>query len=475
MIPRYQNTQTMPGGMQPREKRTAPKISSRVNSLISACNKDDRFKLLEDKSVLPASLDNPIHPIFRWFDCDGPLKQTLQLASQFIAHDSLLVFFIPLLYGYELTIDDNNTSKTYLSDPLSNVTEAKKNEYINGVREALHCLSHSIEFEYMKPEKRVYARTVLGTAMPVHTSTCSSAFQKTFTAKIEIADKFEDFYYDPDGYAAASLCAQFRQDFLFATTLVHEIVHAVGVLRRGNLREPCIRADYPDTEWGYGWEHFMFGNIMNPQDRSMGGTHLLMRKVWTDQTSTDRAGGKEYSDVPMSYIAQWFQQKTWDIVAEEGPLAIPPPITHFKIQSSNKFGAWVVSSDCTAVKPDLIALREKWDHHALQFGVNNFRIGGSKPSEKILWQLQTFKQLQTSSVSAPVRTQRIQQCRSCDQNLPSTSLGTYSSTLGKLYVPPEKELLSVSRTSSPTGSSNVRKRRAESQDDSERASKVMKR
>ncbi|KAL6172626.1 hypothetical protein ACJQWK_01775 [Exserohilum turcicum] len=44
----------------------------------------------------------------------------------------------------------------------------------------------------------------------------------------------------------------------------------------------------------------------------------------------------------MSYIAQWFREETWDLVNKQGPTAIAAPIAHFKIQSSNKLGAWVV-------------------------------------------------------------------------------------------------------------------------------------
>jgi hypothetical protein len=48
----------------------------------------------------------------------------------------------------------------------------------------------------------------------------------------------------------------------------------------------------------------MFGNVINPQDRTRAGTHLLMRKIRADRNKADEAGGKGYTDVPMSYIAQ---------------------------------------------------------------------------------------------------------------------------------------------------------------------------
>jgi hypothetical protein len=159
-----------------------------------------------------------------------------------------------------------------------------------------------------------------------------------------------------NGYKASSRCAQVRQDFFFASILIHEVVHAIGVIHRGNLIEPSIRIDHPDAEWGYAWEHFVFGYVINPQDRTRSGTHLLMRKAWADTSMAEKAGGKEYCDVPMSYIAQWFQQETWNIIAEQGATAIPLPVANFKIQSSRKYGGWVVSTNCLDIKQDIIAL-----------------------------------------------------------------------------------------------------------------------
>lgn len=385
---------------QTSDKRTAPETSSGINSLIAAANKNDRFKLLEDERVLAGSLENTIHPIFSWFDCDGPMKQMLCLASQFLAHDSVLIFFVPLLYGRELTRNDTRPRRTVLSDPLAHASDSERQEMLVGVRLALHCLAHSIEFRFMKPEKRVYARTLTKTAKAVHTPACSAIFQQRLVAVIEITDPFLHFYHADDGYKASSRCAQFRHDFLFASTLIHEIAHAVGVMRRGNLMEPCIHVDDPDSEWGYAWEQFVFGCVINPQDRSKLGTNLLMRKVWGDATVAEEAGGKEYSDVSMSYIAQWFRRETWDIIANWGPTAVPPPTAHFKIQSSRKYGAWIVSADCIAIKPDLATLRREWERQRVSLDILS---RGAATSSKIFWRFQDTAKLQRSNVQMPAR------------------------------------------------------------------------
>ncbi|KAF1831992.1 hypothetical protein BDW02DRAFT_605194 [Decorospora gaudefroyi] len=466
---------TMTERTPPRHKRLAPETSSGINGLIAACNKNDRFKLLEDDGVLPGNLDNHVHPMFHWFDCEGPMRQMLQLASHFITHESLLIFFVPLLYGRELTSTVGCTSKTYLSDPLASVCEEKRAIYLAGVREALHCLGHSVSFRFQPPTKRVYARTIRDNEGPAHTSSCCPAFQGRYSCRIELADYFRDYYRDGE-YEAASLCAQFRHDFLFAATLIHEIVHAIGVMRRGNLNEPYIRVDCPETEWGYGWEHFMFGNVINPQDRTRRGTHLLMRKIWADPKGAERAGGKEYSDVPMSYIAQWFRKETWDTVAEEGPTAIPAPIAHFKIQSSNKFGAWIVSSDCAEIKQELIKFQEDWEprpHSSSPMARSSSPTAGRARASRILWKLLTTEKLQRDNVPTAERiSQRLQYDLTCSPRLHKTRPGAKTSMQPTLA----SGLGSVAACSAhtPIDSCVSRKRSADSQDDGSHVNKVRK-
>lgn len=464
------------------EKRPAPERGFGINAIIAACNKHDRFRLLEDDTVLPGDLENPIHPAFSFFDSDGPMKQMLQLASQFIIHDSLLVFFVPLLYGRELVGTVNRASKTYLSDPIANVSEERKRMYIAEVREALHCLGHCIHFQYIPPIKRVYARTVRSDKRPAHIVTCCPAFQRRYSCRIELADSLGSYY--TERYATASRCAQFRHDFLFATTLVHELVHAVGVLKRGDLNEPYIRTDYPETEWGYGWENFMFGCIINPQNRKTIGTHLLMRKVWADQDLANNAGGKEYSDLPMSYIAQWFRQETWSNIADQGPTAVPPPIAHFKIQSSNKFGAWIVSSDHPKIQPDLLALCKRWRQKTDSPTSSSQEdtpppTTGKEKSHRIFWRARTAEQLQKSNVVAPVRIpKRILQCSACGQQLPDSRRKIVTSTLHSEGAVREAELVNVHRCASPCTSpvpNMSRKRHADGDHENSRVSKMVKR
>lgn len=383
-------------------KRAQTSPRSGINSLINAANRNDRFKLLEDDAVLPADLVNPIHPVFRQLEGEPQLYRGLQLASHFLLHDRLLEFFVPLLFGHESV--DLRSNKSYLCDPSVKASKAEQASLLSAVRKALQSLAQRVEICFSSHKKEcLYARTIAKKST-FKSKTCCRTFQRKVYPRIEITDKFLQFYNSADGYTAASRCAQFRHDFLFATTIVHEIVHAAGVMRRGNLTEPHYRPDFPETEWGYAWENFMFGSIFNPQDKAKLGTHLLMRKVWADAKVADAKGGKEYCDVSMSWIAQWFRNETWEIVASQGPTAIALPTTHFKIQISHELGAWIVSSDCSDVRKDISALWKRWQRHGRHLKAKEPPVDGKATSHKVYYKNQKTVELQVSNVPIPQRT-----------------------------------------------------------------------
>jgi hypothetical protein len=381
--------------------RTAPKRHVTINRLIAAANKNDRFKLLEDDSIPASNLDIAIHPVFGRLDCDGPMNQTLRLASHFLAHDSVLAFFVPLVYGRELTSTDNSTRKRYLSNPFTNASDSRRQELLSGVRQALCQMAHIIRYEwYDGPRERVWARTLVDPVQPVHTSSCCSTFQRRNGAMIELNISFQKFYNDKDGYARSSRCAQFRHDFLFASTVVHEMVHAVGVLRRGHTREPFIRPDYFEDEWGWAWEHFMFGCIINPQDRARPGTHILMRKLWAASAIAEAAGGKQYCDVPMSYVAQWFREETWTLIAKRGPTDIFLPVTRFKVQHCDRKTAWLVSTDNPEVAQDVVTYHKQRVHRSPRFDAWGYPV---PDPNRVSVRIQSTERLQRSNVRTVLR------------------------------------------------------------------------
>ncbi|KAF3050849.1 hypothetical protein E8E11_009113 [Didymella keratinophila] len=383
---------------RPRVKRTDGSSSHLINDLINAANTNDRFKLLEDDEILPGNLTNPIHPLFHQLKHDERLQQALRLASQFLLHDRLLEFFASLLYGR--VMHDLESRNRYLCDPLIRASKAKQALMLAKVRQALECLATRVKIIFVSQQQRTWARTIIDDSASTSDLCCCRTFQTERSPKIELTKKFTLFYHAKDGYAKATRSAQFRHDFLFATTLVHEVAHAVGVMRRGDLSEPHYRLDFPDTEWGYAWENFMFGCIINPQDKSVVGTHILMCKIWADVKTANRNGGKEYSDVSMSWIAQWFRTETWDIVEKAGPTAIMPPTAHFKIQISHQQGAWIIWSDNLDVREDIAALYSRWQ---TRLETQDCSADGGQVSHLVYFNELTATDLQVPNVPVPQR------------------------------------------------------------------------
>lgn len=378
-----------------------------INDLIAAANKGDRLLLLNDSSVPEGNLDNPIHPIFR-----GPsflrrcrhLKQCLQLASLFLCSDAVLEFFIPLTFGRTRT--DSRTKREYLSCPVASKPKSELQPYLGAVREAICCLEHSVVFRW-DCKYRVWGRTFLwDNRKPPHQPDCTKRFDYKGTAVIELCPRFLAYYTDEtNGYSKASRCDRFRHDFQAATTLVHELVHAYGIMVRGTLKEPYIRLDHPGkSEWGFAWENFMFGGIINPQDRTIHGTHIQLRKTWQDDEKIPKNGGREYSAIPVKWTAQWFRKETWEKIEREGPLSIKPAVTRLKIRGVPG-DRWVVETDMEETREDVCRRYRKARARALDIYDRVITRGaaGDQQVNRSVWALVDEKFLQKSNVPIPMR------------------------------------------------------------------------
>ncbi|KAF2730537.1 hypothetical protein EJ04DRAFT_515194 [Polyplosphaeria fusca] len=249
-----------------------------------------------------------------------------------------------------------------LSNPLMNKTDDERRVLLKRVRQAFQCLSHSIHFRFLDTgDHKFYARTQIHKAKPPHTDVCwKSTFECTESVRIDIRLQYRNFL--QNDYASASKCGKLRQDFSFAVNILHELCHAVGVMRRGDLKEPHVRLDHPDKpELGYAWENFMFGGILNPFDRTSDGIKFLMHKVWSEDKEAFAAGGKEWTAMPVSYFAQWFQNETWDAIAEHGPVIVPSPPVELRLRAS-KIHYTVFSHDAEALE-DVQRLQKQTSEH----------------------------------------------------------------------------------------------------------------
>ncbi|KAF2179022.1 hypothetical protein K469DRAFT_754105 [Zopfia rhizophila CBS 207.26] len=324
--------------------------------LIETANSQDRFQLLNDPSAPEPDLNIPIHPIFRTcnFVNASPLayrnlQQSLRLASMFLQHDSMLEWFVRPLLGIPLI--DVRSRKTYLSDPFTSKSKAAKKKLITPVQQAFHCLSHCIRFRFVDTgDARFFARTLIHPSQPPHTSVCTPVFQSPHSVVIELRNQNRRFL--EGEHSSSSLCDKLRFDFFLAVNLLHEITHALGIMRRGDLNEPFIRLDDPNkSEFGYSWEDFVFGGIFNPFDRTSDRVSFLMQKVWADDEVAYAAGGKEWTAVPMSYIAQWFQMDTWHAIRKRGPTAVSSPAIRLKLRLDRE--RYTVVADCKDALADV--------------------------------------------------------------------------------------------------------------------------
>lgn len=97
---------------------------------------------------------------------------------------------------------------------------------------------------------------------------------------------------------------------------MHELTRAFGTMCRGDLKEPYHRLTNPQAEWGWSWEDFALGGIIN-------------HKV------AYAAGGKQWTAVPMAWIGQWFRKSTWAAIAENGSSVVLPPTCALKLHCTS--------------------------------------------------------------------------------------------------------------------------------------------
>lgn len=295
--------------------------------VLAANGEQDRYHLFDEPQLPTPDLDNLIHPIFKPsnFRNTSPslyrnLRHSLRFASNFLESEPMLEWFIRPIFGKPLL--DSATGKTFLSNPAK--CALRKKVLTREVRRAFACLAHSIHFEFLDTSE-FFASTTQEDQRPAHTGRCTPAFASKGSVRIRIRGQYRD-YLSRD-YATAGFSDNLRFDFHLALTLVHEIAHAVGVMRRDDLKEPNIDlGDPPKTEHGQSWEHFAIGGIINPFDRISRHISFVTWRKWSNNRQ------KDYTTIPMSWIAQWFQKSTWRSIQKSGPKAVAPPPVHLVLR-----------------------------------------------------------------------------------------------------------------------------------------------
>ncbi|KAF2817073.1 uncharacterized protein BDZ99DRAFT_529299 [Mytilinidion resinicola] len=352
--------------------------------LIAYANSNDRYRLFNDVSVPFPDLEDNIHPVFRrsnfrnvGFSLYQKIRPSLRLASLFLESEAMLGWFIRPAFG--TPIPASQSRKVFLTEPKR--SRQRTAEMIREIRSLLIGLSYSVEFHFVE-ELKCFALTCKDTSK--ETSYLAKFWSPVFTSAhpttIKLRDTNREFIeYD---YSSSSLCDRLRFDFMFATTILHELTHAFGIMIRGNLREPYYDLTDPQAEFGWSWERFALTGIINPFDRTSARVSFLMWKVWLDDDEAYANGGKEWTAVPVQWVSQWFQKSTWDAIAEYGPEAVAPPSCDLKLHCTRD-GLYTVLSDNEEVLRDVLELKSE------ALAAHRSTLPGTKPSS--LMSVRTIK------------------------------------------------------------------------------------
>lgn len=229
--------------------------------------------------LMESLLENEIAPIFaldRW--ATGPsqldkhsynrLYLALRLATLFLTEDCTLAWFAHYTYGRRKT---TASGRTYISPTQYSQSEEARDE----VRSELHALGKDLSLmlrpafgeddeEYDEEYGATYCSTI---QLPFFH--LFHEFDWALIARPHRHHPIIVLHNDFHGYFSQSLehadvDTWLRTQFLFATTLVHEVCHAYSMWLNIEQEEPLFRKGDIEAELGYSWETEVLGYICNP-------------------------------------------------------------------------------------------------------------------------------------------------------------------------------------------------------------------
>jgi hypothetical protein len=247
---------------------------------------------LEIPNLGPCTLRNPIHPMFsidRWMTGYGQATHTfydlmtpaLKLASLMLTEPCILPWFTHLFYAKRCrTVSASGEEYIYLHPREFEITTADRQR----VRDEIDDLTEVVIFMFTPSQ---YSNSHLGQAWGVTSPEAEywpwsrhfypedyphlsdealiAASHGYHIPEITLSDKFARYF--KSGYAHSTQSQDFRLQYMFATTLVHELAHAFWMwIGRSNYenQEPRWYKQEPYPELGYSWEAITLGRISDP-------------------------------------------------------------------------------------------------------------------------------------------------------------------------------------------------------------------
>ncbi|KAF2491467.1 hypothetical protein BU16DRAFT_565166 [Lophium mytilinum] len=224
--------------------------------------------------------------------------------------------------GYFSKHKDPKMRRLYL-DPVA-VTP----ERITRTRKRLKQLARYVKFRPMPPPKtdkdKLKASNVLGDR-PIGFADIP------YIAVIRIHSSIIDYFKNPDIAASPSLYR--RSCFLLAVSLGHEIAHAINFLRfSGSTQGKHLEdkkhifhsIDDLEAEEGRAWEMSTFGHVIEALPGTNDDDDIIPYYGLSAQNWKDYVGGRSYviSAIPMAYVDHFFQERTWNEIAESGEIPV---------------------------------------------------------------------------------------------------------------------------------------------------------
>ena len=234
-------------------------------------------------------LENDIMPIFnieRW--AAGPnqldkhsyhrLRKALQLATLFLTEDSTLGWFTHYTFGHRRK---NASGHSYIIPTIYENTKEAREEVKTNICE----LGKVITF-MLRPASHEHDDSYGVTYYSMRDLPFFHCFRRDDWPKTSndqshyhpVVVMHNDFfkYFSQKGLQFTDHDVWLRTQFLFATTLVHEVAHAYSIWLGKDRNEPLWSKDDREAELGVSWENETLGYICNPSFHEIYGCNMLM-------------------------------------------------------------------------------------------------------------------------------------------------------------------------------------------------------
>lgn len=286
----------------------------------------------------PSNLDNEIHPLLshdNFDDCPQEIYDQLmpacRLATMFLTKDVCMQYWVTLARGTReldpgMTLSSGVRQERIREDvPLTDANIAEIRQYLKDLQKAENPIRFT--FSPAMPLQNTYA---------VSSSICDYNFKH----RLHPERKFRHalIYLHQDYFTTAERLSQLhypdeaqqlRFNFLLANTLIHELAHAVsmGHVNDKTSGREVFLYDARVNELGEAWEAKQWGGRVLAVNSRCDGSHGIavcdwpLKNVFTDPEHEHNI----WHSVPMGYIENIQQKKTWDqrYALNENPFRIP--------------------------------------------------------------------------------------------------------------------------------------------------------